>query len=85
MDTCKDCGKVFYMSKSEVDFFAKKELMLPKRCSACRDKKKGIVKVVPKVTSKQTTAQQPVKSAMAIAMKKAGITSVEKYLEELNQ
>lgn len=38
---CKDCGKEFYMDYSEVHFFEKKELSLPKRCKECRDKRKN--------------------------------------------
>lgn len=38
---CKDCGKEFYMYFKEVQFFKRKELNLPKRCKACRDKRKN--------------------------------------------
>lgn len=38
---CKDCGKEFYLDKSEVDFFVRKELQLPVRCKSCRDKRKS--------------------------------------------
>lgn len=37
---CKDCGKEFYMDYSEVHFFEKKGLNLPKRCKECREKRK---------------------------------------------
>ena len=38
---CKDCGQEFYMTHNEVMFFQEKELNLPKRCSGCRNKRKG--------------------------------------------
>lgn len=37
---CKDCGKRFTMRFSEVDFYRKKELHLPKRCKECRARRK---------------------------------------------
>jgi hypothetical protein len=37
---CKDCGNEFFMDYSEVHFFEKKELNLPKRCKECRNKRK---------------------------------------------
>ena len=39
--TCKDCGKQFFMTHGEVDFYARKELHVPKRCKACRNKRKA--------------------------------------------
>ena len=38
---CKDCGKVFYMSRDEVKFFEGKNLNIPKRCKSCRNKRKA--------------------------------------------
>ena len=37
---CKDCGKEFYLGKSEIDFFVRKELQVPVRCRPCRNKKR---------------------------------------------
>ena len=37
---CKDCGEEFYMNYTEVAFYQKKELNLPKRCKECREKRK---------------------------------------------
>lgn len=37
---CKDCGKTFMMRFSEVEFYRKKELHLPKRCQECRAHRK---------------------------------------------
>ena len=38
---CKDCGNQFFMTYGEVDFYARKELHVPKRCKACRNKRKA--------------------------------------------
>ena len=37
---CKDCGKTFTMRFSEVEFYRKKKLHLPKRCPECRAHRK---------------------------------------------
>ena len=40
--TCKQCGKEFEITDSEVKFYKEKNFDLPKRCKACRDaNKKG--------------------------------------------
>lgn len=36
--TCKQCGKNFIITDSEIEFFKSKGLELPKRCSSCRKK-----------------------------------------------
>lgn len=38
--TCAQCGNEFELTNSEVDFYKKKNLSLPKRCQACREKNK---------------------------------------------
>lgn len=38
---CVQCGKVFELNKSEIDFYKSKCLDLPKRCKSCRDKNSG--------------------------------------------
>lgn len=38
---CSDCGKYFYLTNSEISFYKKKELFLPKRCGKCRVEKKA--------------------------------------------
>ena len=38
--TCVQCGNEFELTNSEVDFYKKKNLNLPKRCQACREKNK---------------------------------------------
>lgn len=39
--TCKQCGKEFELSESEISFYNERGLELPKRCKSCRDKNKG--------------------------------------------
>lgn len=39
--TCKDCGNTFVMSYNEVEFYKEKGLHVPKRCKACRNKRKA--------------------------------------------
>ena len=41
---CKQCGKEFTLSDSEIKFFNEKNLELPKRCSECRKENKNINK-----------------------------------------
>lgn len=36
---CKDCGKLFALTRMEVDWFNRKNLHLPKRCEDCRKKR----------------------------------------------
>lgn len=38
--TCVQCGKEFELTDSEVDFYRRKNLHMPKRCQVCRDKNK---------------------------------------------
>jgi len=38
---CKDCGREFDISDSEIGFYNSKGYELPKRCKSCRDAKKG--------------------------------------------
>ncbi len=33
---CKDCGRPFTLTASNIDFYEKKGLHLPKRCEPCR-------------------------------------------------
>lgn len=38
--TCRDCGKVFKISRAERIFFESHNMALPKRCQACRKARK---------------------------------------------
>lgn len=40
--TCKQCGKEFEITDSEVKFYKEKNFDLPKRCKACRDANKNV-------------------------------------------
>lgn len=37
----KDCGKDFVITANEQNFYSSKNFELPKRCKACREKKKA--------------------------------------------
>ena len=39
--SCVDCGQIFELRRKDVDHFQSHGLSLPKRCKACRDKKKN--------------------------------------------
>ena len=49
--TCVQCGKSFELSDSEIDFYRKKNLHLPKRCKDCRQKNKQKQDMTPKVSN----------------------------------
>ena len=38
---CKDCGEEFEFSEAEQRFYQERNLSEPKRCKACRDKKRA--------------------------------------------
>ena len=42
--TCIDCGKDFYLSETNVEFFKKNGLFIPKRCPDCINDKKEFQK-----------------------------------------
>ncbi len=69
--TCKTCKEPFTLNFSEIEYYKSKELKLPKRCIYCR---KGIEKPKPIVEVKKAEVpEEPVKTAMQIALEKAGI------------
>lgn len=39
--TCEDCGEVFTFTEREQQFYAEREFSDPKRCRACRAKRKA--------------------------------------------
>lgn len=39
--TCKQCGKEFELTQSEINFYKSKNLSLPKRCKECREQNKA--------------------------------------------
>ena len=38
--TCKQCGKEFIITQSEINFYKSKNLSIPKRCKECRQSNK---------------------------------------------
>lgn len=39
---CKECGKIFILKDTEIDWFKEKGFPIPKRCKHCRDKRKKL-------------------------------------------
>ena len=56
--TCVQCGKSFEMSESEIDFYRKKNLHLPKRCKECRQKNKQKQRMASKGTNSWNVQNQ---------------------------
>lgn len=40
----KDCGKTFYITKGNKDFYLSKGMPLPKRCEKCRLQRRSSIK-----------------------------------------
>lgn len=38
---CKDCGAEFKLEEKEISWYAKRGWEIPKRCKACREKRKA--------------------------------------------
>lgn len=72
---CKQCGEEFTMTRSQVAWYEKKGLDLPKRCRYCR---KGIARpftepeVAPKKVERKAAAETDEETALARAFKAAG-------------
>lgn len=41
IEKCKDCGRYFVINKEEYTWFKTRDLVLPKRCKFCREKRKN--------------------------------------------
>ena len=52
---CTQCGKEFFLSDSEIDFYNKKNLNLPKRCKDCRNANKHINSITYNGEQRDTT------------------------------
>lgn len=65
---CKCCNEEFTLTRGEINSYFKKGLKVPSRCYYCR---KNIERPKPIVIEK--VKEEPVKTAMQIAMEKAGI------------
>ena len=72
--TCKQCGKEFVITQSEINFYKSKNLSIPKRCKECRQnnkQRKENVAKVEEVTSYQNsrkTNNTPVTKAVTVAL-----------------
>lgn len=68
---CKQCKDEFTLNFGEIESYQRKGLKLPKRCRYCR---KGIEKPKPQpVVVKKVEEEPPMKTAMELALEKAGI------------
>lgn len=69
---CKKCNDTFTMNFSEIEYFRERKLNAPKKCIYCR---KGIEKPKPVklVQIKQEKTEQIEKTAIQIALEKAGV------------
>ena len=47
---CLDCGNEFIFSKGEQCYFLSRELLPPKRCPACRKKRRDAIRISKGVT-----------------------------------
>lgn len=80
--TCIQCGKEFELSNSEIGFYKKRKLSLPKRCKECRElnKKSGAVQkkggTAQKTVSGDVTEKKPdTRQAASAASVKSSSTS----------
>ena len=71
--TCVDCGRTFTLTDSELAFYQEKGLSEPKRCKACRDKKKT------RKVGNSIEAKSP------FWLVSAGVTSLLSYLSFQNE
>lgn len=55
--TCKQCGKEFELSESEVSFYKRKGLELPKRCQTCRNQNKEMSGYTQKADKERNAAR----------------------------
>ena len=71
--TCKQCGKEFILTKSEIDFYKSKNLSLPKRCKECRESNK---KANPKKPANDTVQVASYYAGTAVGNKNPGKIAV---------
>lgn len=65
---CKMCDDEFTLTRREINYFLDKGLKVPNRCYCCRKNIK-----TPRISMPVHTEDLPTKTAMQIAMEKAGI------------
>jgi len=56
--TCKQCGKEFFISQQEINFYKEKKLSIPKRCKDCRNANKAAKEDSDKGTSNSETSNK---------------------------
>lgn len=72
--TCKQCGKEFVITQSEINFYKSKNLSIPKRCKECRQNNKKRNENTGKEQTSMTyqpprkTKSTPVTTAVTIAL-----------------
>ena len=49
MSICMECSEDFQINEGEREFFAMRNLSLPKRCKSCRDNRKHKIRVEPTI------------------------------------
>jgi len=73
--TCCDCNKSFELKSSEKNFYLKKGLCIPKRCEACREKKKKAVTpmgAIQKIFGAKPPKEQPSSSNVSSGSSSGG-------------
>lgn len=75
---CKQCGKEFTLTQSEINFYKSKNLAFPKRCKECREENK----VKKQAESKETAAKSETKAAEVVTETQAESTAQVKQTVE---
>ncbi len=83
--TCKQCGKTFQLSDSEIEFYKSKNLELPKRCKECRKSNQTTIEnVKPKdKDSDSKTEEKPLEKQTETPPKKSHSTIWNRILSTL--
>ena len=68
---CKQCGKEFFLSQSELNFYRSKKLAFPKRCKECRANNKGDDSNVDEKSNESSDIQNTSKPQKAANMQNA--------------
>lgn len=75
--TCKQCGKEFEISSSEIEFYESKSLSIPKRCKDCRNKNKKRSRPYNKRVKQSINPQEKI-------IKSEKIEEVKKVIDEVD-
>lgn len=80
--TCKQCGKEFEISASEIEFYESKNLSIPKRCKDCRIKNKKKYRPYKKKAKPETAAEEkPVKQDNKVQEVKKAIEQADEIVK----